>query len=251
MVYTPAVGTISESNPGTLVIRRTIVNCYGEPATGACVNAEPGTAEQTITQLEVLVTGSTTYGDAGSGQALLRAVSSTAEPAPVVTTAGPVTVVASTLNAPSASNGGYVLAYNALDDLEPYTGPASSPPTASPPAATPAPTSLTGAVTPTTVTTAGGSRPVATNHRAAAKKAKRRRKRVVVCSRRRVRHRLVLRCVTKTKTKTKSKSKSKVKVKTRSTGKKPHKPSSSATTPGARTTHRSSSTAAVSEDGRS
>ncbi len=190
-IYTPpASGTISEANPGKLELRRTIVNCFGEPRTGACANAEPGTIASTITRLWLDVTGLSTYQSAAipAGQAALRVITSSPEPGPVTTAAGPVTVAASSLNAPSSTTSGgglnatltvplpsgglipgqsvsldltfdvdslgkYTLAYNALDDIEPYAPLASSPPvppiSPGPAGSQPTPVAVTGTITTT------------------------------------------------------------------------------------------------------
>ena len=156
-VYTPpASGAVTAANPGTLMLRRTITNCFGQPTTGACANAQPATAPQTITRLWVHVTALTTYGDsagAPGSAALLRALDAPA--GSVSTSTETKSLSAVSLNAPSPASGGgvnstltialpggalapgeavnielrlradktgsYVLAYNAIDDLQTNT----------------------------------------------------------------------------------------------------------------------------------
>ena len=149
----PTSGTVSAANPGTLVLRRTITNCFGQPTSGPCANAQPATAPLTITRLWVHITAITTYGDsagATGSPALLRTLDAPA--GSVGTSTGTKTLSAVSLNAPSPASGGglnstlaialpggalapgaavnielrlrvdktgsYALAYNAIDDLQ-------------------------------------------------------------------------------------------------------------------------------------
>ena len=152
----PTSGTVSAANPGTLVLRRTITNCFGQPTSGPCANAQPATAPLTITRLWVHITAITTYGDsagATGSPALLRTLDAPA--GSVGTSTGTKTLSAVSLNAPSPASGGglnstlvialpggalapgaavnielrlrvdktgsYALAYNAIDDLQAST----------------------------------------------------------------------------------------------------------------------------------
>ncbi len=141
---------------GTVDINRTLTNCSGltaAPTTGPCVNALVGTPAQTVTRLQFRVTSLTTgvlLAEASPGGSFTDA-NNTAYPvqglvlaAPATGTTGLNAVLVGTSDLPTGGlapeqsinvefqfavvgSGSYVFAYNAEDDLEAYTAPASTP----------------------------------------------------------------------------------------------------------------------------
>lgn len=179
LTYVPPVtGAVSATNPGTLVIGRTITNVSGA---------------QTITRLQIRITGLSTYGEQSdpafgdpsdpAGTAILADVNSPTDPTAgtiATTLTGPGPGLNSTLsialpdqpqtNGPGLipgqsvnvtiafdvyRTGQFAFAYNVEDDLAPYGAPANM--TATRPTATTTPAAATPTALSGTVTSTGAS----------------------------------------------------------------------------------------------
>ncbi len=202
LAYTPpASGSPSLTNPGLLLIRRTVTNCSNQPQSGTCATPPARSLPETITRLQLQITGVSTSGtdsdpiygepsDPGATAHLVNITSASDATGEGTSLSSPAGGWNSTLAVPLPGGhltpgqtvtitiafhviraGHFVFAYDLEDDLVPDSAPGTS--SATPTTTATAPTTAS-TVVPAATTVTGTVKAVVRKARRRARKRKRR-----------------------------------------------------------------------------